>query len=324
MADILNTPRCATSSNLNTGVPECFLDVKKPVMVILAKPSHRITAANRASLATFKSFLQTECLSGRMFPVPNLVMNSDNSEDVTKSTDAYGNMEITKDGAYNWSLFVKGGGTCFNAILRSFNSGGFWAYLVDSDMNFIGTLSGTDIRPATAIFYAPKWKLADGSNPTRYSVDLTLPRPEEINDAGKLAYVAGSDEAGVSIDYPTEIVGNLDVTLTQIANANNAFTVGAKLMCGGTNLYDLFADELAAAAAWSVVNSSTGAAISITGVTKDATNKGWIIAHASSDAAKITSAGAAAWAALTPTPVGGGGESGYDCNTITATLIHTT
>lgn len=324
MTDILNTPRCATSSNKNSGVPECFLDIKKPIMVILAKPSHRITAANRADLATFKAFLQSEALAGNIYPIPNLVMNSDNSEDVTKSTDAYGNMEITKDGAYNWNLFVKKGGACYNAILRSFNYGGFNLYLVDSDINFIGTLQGTDMRAASAIFYTPKFKIANGSDPTRYMIDITLTRPEEINDAGKLAYVAGEDDLGVSIDYPTEIVGNLDVTLRVINNANDALTIGANLMCGRTDLYDLYADELADVDAWKITDASTGAAVTITGVTKDATNKGWILAHAKSGSCKITSTGAAAWAALSPAPVGGGGENGYECDTLTATLIHTT
>jgi hypothetical protein len=325
MADIVNIPPCSDSQHLNTGRTDCFIEMQKPVMVILAPMSHRIKAANRADITTFKTFLQAEALAGHIFPLSELVLSADNSEDMSISTDAYGTKKVTKEGDYDWLFESSRGGNCFNAIMRSFNKMGYGAYVIDSDQTLFGTFVTAygDMRPlTTSITYAPKFKIANGADSSKYFFRLALSRPEELNDAGKLAYIVGSGET-TSIDYPTEVVGNLDVRLRQIANAADAFTVGANLSCGNADLYDLFADELAAVAAWAVTNASTGATITVTGVTKDATNKGWILAHATAGAAKITSTGAAAWAALTPTAVGGGGENGYECDTITATLIHT-
>ncbi len=324
MTDIANTPRCSQSTNLNTGKADCYFEMKKPVMIIAAPMSHRITAANRADLATFKSFLQDEALAGNIFPFRDMILSSDNSEDMTVATDAYGSKRVVKDGDYDWLFETPRGGNCFNAIMRSFNQSNMGVYIIDSDMTFVGTFvtPNGDARPITTSFiYSPKFKIANGTDPSKFYMRVSLPRPEEINDAGKLFFVAGADENDNAIDYPTEIVGNFDVELYIIANANDAVTVGARLACGKTNLYDTYADAMAKAGVFAVTKS--GSPVTVTGVTKDATNKGWILAHATAGECVITSTGAVAWAALSP-PVGGNGESGYVCNSVTETLQHTT
>ena len=325
--DIMNIPPCSTAKHYNTGRSDCFIEMQKPIMVIFAPMTHRITAANRADLTTFKAFIQAEALAGHVFPISDLVLSADNSEDMTVSTDAYGTKKVSKDGDYDWLFESSTGGNCFNAIMRSFNKMNYGVYVVDSDQTLFGTqvTAGGDMRPVTTSFhYTPKFKIANGTDSSKYYLRVALSRPEEINDAGKLAYIAGNDETGVSIDYPTEVLGNLDVKLSVVTNANDALTIKARLMCGNLDLYDLFDDELANVAAFKATNASTGAAITITGVTKDATNKGWILAHATAAAALVTSTGAVAWAALTPVGVGGSGENGYECDTLAVTLTHTT
>jgi hypothetical protein len=63
-----------------------------------------------------------------------------------------------------------------------------------------------------------------------------------------------------------ELGGIIDVKLTVAAQAAGQVDVLAKTKCGGVNLYDTYATELAAPGAWKLVNASTGAAGTITSV----------------------------------------------------------
>lgn len=320
MTDILNMPRCATSANKNTAVPTCYLDIKKPVMLILASPDFRITPANRADLQTFKSFLQAQCLLGNLLPVPNLVLSADNSGDVQKSTDAYGNVESVSEGGYDWSFLVKKGGACYNAVLRSFNGIGKYAFIVDSDMNLLGTKDGVNMRPVTGTFMQQKFKLANGTDKTQYISNFSAERPEELNDIDKFAFVAGTDVNGISIDYTSEITGNFDVMITQVAVVLGKATVQAKLMLGGINMGTAFSTALAAAAAWVVKVKATNAAVVPSGVVWNATSEAFEISFTGTGEHTIELASATALAALTPTAVGGAGDPGYDSNVLTVTM----
>lgn len=322
MPDLLNTPICKTSTGGNTGIPTCAFDIKKIVMVILADPSHRITAANRASISTLKGVLQTATLASgtsRIYPIPHVVLQSDNSEDITITTDAYGTKEVARDGDYDWTFLTKKGYACYNASLRKFNYRNMGAYFVDSDMNIFGTMDGTDMRPATlSFFHAMKWKVADGSNATQYMFRLSLSNPEEVNDAGKLAFVACGGDQTTTINFISELNGVIDVTVEQSSVAAGTIDVLAKTSCGKTNLYDDYSTELAAAGAWIVKNASTGAVLTPSGVAANATTEGFTISVTLTGAATVQLQTPAALAALS---VGSSTDGGYESNILTTDAL---
>jgi hypothetical protein len=326
MADLLNTPQCGQSANMNTGMPSCYFDPQKLVMVLACDPSFRITPANRADIATLKTFLQAQALLGNIYPIPSLELSADNSEDMTISTSAYGTKKVVKDGDYDWMFEQQAGGACYNAVMRSFNQQNKWPLFIDSNMNLMGTLianptSGYDIRPVTpSIFYTPKWKVADGSNPTKYMLRIALSRPEEVNDPGKLAYVACGNALTGIIDFPSEVVGNLDINVNIITNVVGTTTVGLTTMCGKVNLYDTtgYPDAFAKATAW-IVKDDALAVVTPSGVTKDAVNKGWAVAHAHTGVTYFQTETPTALAALTPA-IGGHGANGYKSDILTVTV----
>ena len=121
-----------------------------------------------------------------------------------------------------------------------------------------------------------------------------------------------------TIDFPSEVLGNIDVNVNLITNVAGTTTVGVTTMCGRVNLYDTYADAMAKAGAWDV-KTSAGASVTPSGVTKDATNKGWAIAHSNTGVTTFALVSPATLAGLTPA-VGGNGNSGYKSDILSVTV----
>ena len=301
MADlIINKPTCAAVAEGNTGVPSCFQNIGKITGLILVD---KTTTFTPAEVAAFKTTLQTAVLtagSGRVYPIFRFVEVADNSEDETISTTGYGNKEVANDGSYDWTFRFINGGMCLNAHLRKFNSSDKKIMLVDDSNVVYGTLDSTgNVNGLSGRIYTKKLKINDGSNATQYGVRVMLDKPEELNDAP--AFVV------CDFNIENEILGNLDVQLTEVETALGVATISLQTMCGKVDLYDQYADILDDISLWTVTKA--GAAVTITSVTKDAVNKAWDIAFTGTGIHEIN---LAAPSVLAAAGFGGYPENGYE------------
>lgn len=302
MADlIINKPICSTVNNGNTGVPGCYFNPKNIVGLIMVDKNAAFTPAQ---VADFKTTLQTAVLASgtsRIYPIFRFVEVSDNSEEETVATAGYGDKEFVKEGDYDLKFrFIKGG-VCLLHNLRKFNHSDMKVLLVDSDNNIFGTQnSDGNLLGLSCTVFAPKFKFNDGSNATAYYFRLVLGKPEELNDAP--GFVA------CDFNVENEIKGNLDVQLVEVETDLGVATIKLQTACGKTDLYDTYDDEFAAAGMWSVVDS-TGAAVVISGVVKDAVNKAWDISFTGTGVHTIN---LAAPSVLAAAGIGGAPENGYE------------
>ena len=116
-----------------------------------------------------------------------------------------------------------------------------------------------------------------------------------------------------------DLDGLIDVKMTQAAVASTTVTVKLATSCG-EDLYDLYSDDIADTTAFTVANKTTGAAITVTGVTKNATLKAWVIALDGDDTDLPASLGKYIVTAATPSGLNTLGVSGYEVsNTLEVT-----
>ena len=309
----LNTPTCSGAGWGNTGVSSCYFDPKNVVGCIVVPKTLGFTAAQ---IADFKTTLQAAVsvvgTSSRIFPIFRFVGVVDNSEDVTVQTSGYGEKQITREGDYDWTFQYFKGGACYNTSLRRYKDGEWSVLFVDSDDQIIGTKhsDGKFYGVTTSYIYAGKWKLNDGSNVTQYGLSISLPKPEELNDRGKLAFVA------CDFDIEVEVKGLLDLELSEVEVAFGVATVKIKTLCGQADMYDTFPTEFADEDLWTVLDSD-GAAVVIDSVTADADNKAWDLAFTATGVCTI---GLASPDDLETAGIGGYPDNGYEGLTLEVTM----
>lgn len=279
MSETINQIICAANYK-NVGTCDCFFDpkeIKGGFLVPIGKvfsPSDLLDAAIQATLEALIHADQPE----RIYPFPHFVGMTDNSEDAVDVTYGFGGTEKVRDGNYKWSFRFRNGGLSVSNRLRSFNGkqNKYAVIFFDDDNTFIGTKSGTGI---TGIImeeiYTKKWKANPGNDTTMYEIMFNF-QPEQINE--DLAFKKVTNSSYLLRD----LNGLLDVTPAQLAVANLTVTVGLTDQCGA-DMYDEFADEFAVVGAWVLANATTGGAIPVTSVTKNATLKGWVITPTAAD-----------------------------------------
>lgn len=285
--------------------------------VILHFDGFEVSNANLETFTLFKTALQTATLAAidnRIFPIPHIQGATDNTPAVETKTAPYGNKVSQVEKPHSFTFEMENWGI------------GWWS----EARNFNGRL---DMR---AFFLTPKLVMgettATGFTGYEVSVNFEQVRPGNVSDYTKynmnieITDPRALSENTASVEIPEGTIirnilkGITGVVLSTIANAANAVTVGAVKKINNQNLYDIYADALAKPTAWVALNASTGAVVTITGVTKDATNKGWIIAHAETDLpATVSLAAPAALAALTPA-VGTATTGGFESDTLAVTL----
>lgn len=272
-------PACVQSGKGNTGMPDCFFDIKRISGVILAPDTAEITEANAADVDTFLTFLQGKTIlddrSARWFPIFHTANFEDQSTEATIYTQPYGVTEKVDDGKYTFLFSVREGGLCRHNQLREFEGETYRIFLCDERGKLFGTKnsSGNGIG-FTGKIEVLKAKFPTATEPAMYQYRITLDNPAELNSRSK-AFVVDSDN---EINWVNDLSGCQEIEIYKIAEAAGVVTAGVRLRCSKKNLYSLYDDEFASATLWNAVNASSGATITITGVTKDATNQGWDIA----------------------------------------------
>jgi hypothetical protein len=274
MGNILNVPECSTAGG-NTGVGDCYLDMKPIKGIILCPTDYKILPADLATVALFKAKLQVDTLAAsgdRIYPVHNLIAVEDGSEDDVVETSGYGFDTTVRSGAYKWNFRYSVGALCLNMNLHKLAKGRkFSVLLIDKDNNVVGTKDSDGNMYGLTIgnFDPKKIKVADGAAPTMYHVEINLPNPEELNENFAIM------KCNFAVE--TQIKGLLNVALETTNPDGSGVDVSALVGCDKVNMYDTFATDLEDPLGW-IIKDSTGAAVVISGVTKNATPKTWTLA----------------------------------------------
>ncbi len=321
----LNKLSCTTGVGGNTGINSCAFDPDHIIGALIAPLNFKVTYSDSTGKYTWEGVefdtaieaLQASTLAvtaKRTYPIWKFESLTDNSETGTVSTSGYGDKSYVKEGKYDWSfqLAQSFGSVCFLKRLRQFNElKNYGVLFFDAKDRIFGTLTADSdgIAPVTMeFFHAEPFKIADGSNVTKYMLRFALANPAELNDYPAF-YELESTATGIK--------GIVDLTLSS-ASAATAGHVFVKLTTtqGGIDVYDSFADTLADADAW--VLTKAGVAQVISAVTKSESLRGWDVASAATGACVLALAPADELAAL---GVGGGSEYGYEgSNTYAVTI----
>lgn len=268
---ILNKPLCGESGG-NTGVCDCFFDPKKIVRAFLVPTSFRLTAAQLAStalaIAALTAAASADLPANRIYPLPEIEGVTANDEATVFATLGYGTQYPVRDGYYNAQFQFLKGGLSVLTKLQSHNGTGKAAFLLDSDGYLIGTRAedGGMKGAPLAYFFAPKWGMSDGTNPSQYFYGMGM-KPEYIN----------KNIAFIKLDsFEVEnIEGLKDLSLSlSVARAAGVIRVGVTTDCGD-NMYDQYSAQLADPDNFVVTRN--GAVVNITSVAAVANTKDFTI-----------------------------------------------
>ena len=275
--NLLNSINCIADAG-NTGVGQCFFDPTKIAGAFLTPKGFIIPASALASSAALLAFLQAATQADnkaeRIYPILNFVQVEDNSTGMQKQTFQYGDEAPVRDGINSRTYQFRKGGLSLLQKLRMFNKSTAYDFLFFDDKNtLIGTagLDGTGADGVKAIpsmyFWAHQWKANTGAAVAEYKAEFAF-LPQYVNE-----FVAWTESG---FDILSSISGLLDVKLTGVdGGSSGVFEIEA--IAGGANLGDLYDTELADASLWTAKNTATNAAITISGVTYDATDKRFVL-----------------------------------------------
>lgn len=283
MAKLLNA--CAGDAGMeNTGV-EC----DKMLAVLLGLMAVPATAKwSKADMADPLAFFQEKIhapKAERFYPIFADLKNfevADGSDQ--QETYGDGTTKLLRLGGYTMTLSFIRGGECLAKKLLSLNKKGYRVIVFDEldqfkvRKNADGTYSGLKVTD----LYGSRPQLATYAASFQNKVVINISTEEYI----KHASIFKSDTE------LSDLTGLLDVDVESKAAAiATKVTVGASTECAGTDLYDLYPDDLAVPDAWKVMDS-TGAAVTVTTVAKNAAVKGWDLTFAT-QAGKTLSVGLA-------------------------------
>lgn len=279
----LNEISCVKKGG-NTGVPKCFLDIKYMAGMFIVPTDRLYASAETLTYQTMVAALEADTIEDgedRVYPIGNFTGFIDSSTDATKQTLQYGSESVTNDGKYKWAYSYTKGGVCLNKALRKFNGGSYAVLFYDINGVLYGWKDRDNFRGIPLeLLYIPKFKINDYSNGTVYSIEM-VHDPLYLND--NIGFVEGNVTAW------NGIVGINDVAVSG-TRAAAVVTAKAKTGCSGTDLYDLYSTELAAAAAWVATNPITGNNIGITSVAAVPNSKSWALTLTAADPDYVTTA----------------------------------
>lgn len=302
---ILNTRVC-TAAGGNTGIADCSLTLQNILAGFLVPSSFELTNANLASASTALAALQAAASNDnpllRIYPLPEVVGMTDNTEDVVLQTLGYGAPVPVRDGKYNLQFQYTRGGNCVSNQLRKFNGLNYKVIFIDAAGVLFGTKVGTSLKGIPLdYFYASPFRFNDGSNITNLGYRMTF-NPTYINE--NLGFISLNLADVLAING----LQNAVVTLGA-ARATNVIKVKVLTGCSGTDLYDTYSAELANVARWVVTYN--GLNITITSVAVDANIKGWTITLDAADP-DYNAAGPFAVNLAAPSVLAAAGVTGYE------------
>lgn len=302
---------CVVPGGGNTGTGACVMDIGRIIAAISVPNGTEIALSDLTTLKTLISaaILNNDPLS-RFYPIPNLVPQADNTEDLSIQTYPDGTKVITGEGSYDWTFDLLEGKNCLSSRLRKHNYQNEQILLVNEYNQLLGqngvaddTIAGFDPSILFALAPVPSQGL-DAVSAYRWRLSFT-----KTQLADNLAWVSfGTD------NYLRTLRGLQDVALTKISRVTVALKIAANTACGSVNMYTLYKTQLAVVGAWTVTNEA-GAALTLTSVAADDNVQGWTLTLDATD--PDYTAGAPVNVSLKgPTVLNGLLVKGFESNTI--------
>jgi hypothetical protein len=305
---VKNVPYCAPGGG-NTGVNKlCYNDIGRIVGVIFVKPGKIYPTS---SIAALKAAIEADILNddplARAYPLQDIVEIADNSKASNELTfSGNGQTVITGDNFYSHRYRWNTGGFCLNYVMRKSRGTTRAFFQIDDRGQLIGTDAGTvsvpeQMKGLTGYNYTEPFKYQT-SNTTAADYGTRLDfAPEQVNDYP--AIIDFDNENGGGLGYLTGLNGLFNVaTLQGAARAANVLVVKEVVVgCGSTDLFDLYAANLAVVGAWRARNTVTKNPIAITSVAQSAGNRGWTVTLNAADANYTATAGGVEIALVGPT-----------------------
>lgn len=267
---IINTIVCSAAGG-NTGIPDCAFTFKTLKGGFLVPSSFVLSEAQLSSKETIMAALLAavnhDDPAQRIYPLPETVTFTDNTEDPVFQTFGLGGQAFVRDGKYNFLVQYTKGGNCISNALMKFNNGNYRWLGFDAAGVLIGTKVGATMKGVPLeVFYARPFRMADGTNVALFAYMLSFD-PNYINQ----------NVAFVQLDYAeiTETLRGLENVNITGTRAVNVITAKLKKGCAGTDLYDMYDTEFAAVGNW--VATMNGKVVALTGVVAVPASKAWAV-----------------------------------------------
>lgn len=268
---ILNSFVCAAAGG-NTGISDCAITLGQLKSGFLVPNSFELTAAQLASPATALAALQAAASdddpSQRIYPLPDFLSVTDNTEDLVSETIG-GTAVPVRDGKYNLVIRYLNGGNCLSNALSKFNTGSYRFVGIDSKGVLFGTKEGTSLKGVPLdVFYSRPFRFATDSTAINLSFQLIF-EPVYLNAGLGFIQLNPADVLSIS--------GLLNINLSLVGTrTTNTFTIKAKSGCAGVDLYNAYSTELADDTVYEVLNKD-GLVVPITSVATAPSQKGWLV-----------------------------------------------
>jgi len=266
------------SVGANTGGIKCDTRRGNPQRIIVGGASFAVAGITSA---TFKTDLLIAVklatgASGKMYPFPEIVGVTNNTEANTEATLGNGVKLIQREGrpAYTFDVLI---GTNLEKQLRKFNGAIVPIMVFDDNGNVWGKTNASNNFVGTdASIFVSGAPFGDFSNPNTAKVTISFVSARDFFDFA----------AFVNTDFNVnDLEGLLDTTLIELAaNVGAAYKMGARVvntsLGNDVNLYDEYNTEIASTSLWTGTTAA-GAVLVPTSVAVDATLKGWTVTFAS-------------------------------------------
>lgn len=300
----------------NLGKPACDVVMGK-IKYPMPTRGKTFSASDLASSDAFKAALKTAMLqirtsNNKVFCFPKMRVVDDNTADPNTQALADGYEEVLNESLplYNLQSTV---GVCVQQSMCEYNGWKDKSFVVD-DKNIFWykiTADGGGEGFTIGNFYTPAPRWGNSSNINTVKTRMLLGDVDEFK----------SGIGALKLDFdPFKLVNTVDVKLLEkAAQSTNVFTIGGIVECAGTDIYDSYSSGLANVARWVVKRLDTGASITITSVTADATNKGWDITLDSTIYTALPSGTKLEFSLVDPATLDAAGVSGIESFTIVYT-----
>lgn len=280
--NIYNRVDCGTGGrNKNTGFGDCIIDPKLITGGAYVPSTFKLTKAQLQSPATviaaLKAAAKADLPEDRIYPIHGFINPADNSEGKQVRTTNDGSQSVTRDGLVKWSWEFTQGGLKLLIALRSHNANSGYFIFWDADYTLFGWGRDSELYGIPLNYrWSDSWKQNDGTNPAIYPLEVAF-FPRYINEElgfvrlnANLADVKGLRDVNIVINdfNGDEGTGNFSL-LTE----DSAY-----------NLYDRYSDEFAAPALYLAVDDASGNQVTISDVTKKASDKSFDFALDTGDA----------------------------------------
>lgn len=277
MANVKNVKICNPAGG-NTRVGSCWNDIGIPRGVLIGPLGVELPASTIAALkVAIEAALLADNPYSRIYPLQGIVVPTDQTPEPNMITFAgNGQQVVAGENARSMTFQWFDGGYCLLRALRTANGTQRGVMVIDSKGQLIATDgSGDNIKFISAYTFAKqfKWPMTT-SEVAAYNYFMSF-ETSQVDDAGVI--IDFNAENGGGLSYLSSLQGLFNVAITQAA-APTATHVKVKAQvvgCGSSDLYDLYADDLAVVGAWSVTRVDNGGTIVVSAVAKSAVFNGW-------------------------------------------------